>query len=119
MIELKTFKIHDIELSAKKRGLGLGLQAQRFVDSEVLRLSDPLVPMDDGKLKDSGTINTRIGTGLVRYVTPYARAMYNNPQYNFQGAPQRGAKWFERMKASNKQAILNGAAKITGSKGGR
>lgn len=119
MIELKSFEVPDIEGSAKNRGLGHGLQAQRYVDSEVLRLTDPLVPMDDGILKGSGTRNTRIGAGSVKYVTPYARKLYYNPQFNFGGAPNRGGMWFERMKASNKQAILNGAAKITGSKGGR
>lgn len=118
MIELKAVTVKSPEWSAQKRSLGKGLRAQRFVDSEVLRLSDPLVPMDSGQLKSSGTRNTRIGQGLVRYATPYASRMYYNPQYHFSGAPNRGAFWFERMKRSNKQAILRGAARITGGKGG-
>ncbi len=117
MIEFKSLKIFSVDASTKRRQLGKGLAAQRFVDSEVLRLSDPLVPMDSGQLKSSGTRNTKIGSGEVRYSTPYARKMYYNPQFNFQGAPNRGAKWFERMKASNKDAILKGAARVTGGKG--
>lgn len=109
-------KIHDANKSAQRRGLGQNQRAQRFVDSEVLRLTDPYVPMDSGTLRQSGIQNTNIGSGLVRYRTPYARRLYYNPQFNFQGAPMRGGKWFERMKQNNKDTILRGAARIAGGK---
>ena len=86
-------------------------QAQRRVDSEVLRYNTPYVPFDTGTLQQSGILNTVIGSGEVVYQTPYARRMYYNPQYNFQGAPQRGAYWFERMKADHKDDILRAAGK--------
>jgi len=119
-MDIKTrFIIHDIQKSIAKRGLEAQGRVQQFIDSEVLRLCDPYVPMDTGHLKGSGTRHTRIGSGRVIYKTPYARRMYYNPQYNFQGAPMRGAYWFERMKANHKEEILKGAAKIAGGRAGR
>lgn len=96
--------------------------AQKFVDSEVLRLSDKYTPFQTGFLKKSGILGTDIGSGEVQWIAPYARyqyygkAMEGKPpkkvtdrdlQYN--GAPQRGAFWFERMKVDHKQEILDGA----------
>lgn len=109
--------IHDIQKSIAKRGVETGGRVQKFVDSEVLRLTDPYVPMDTGQLKQSGTRHTRIGSGEVKYKTPYARRMYYNPQYRFQGAPMRGAYWFERFKANHRDEILKGAAKVAGARG--
>ena len=109
--------IHDIQKSIAKRGLEVQGKVQQFIDSEVLRLCDPYVPMDTGQLKQSGIRHTRIGSGRVVYKTPYARRMYYNPQYKFQGAPMRGAYWFERMKANHKDQILKGAAKVAGARG--
>lgn len=86
--------------------------AQSFVDSEVLRYSDPYTPMDTGMLKLSGQLGTVIGSGEVKYIAPYARRLYYGKTMNFQGAPQRGALWFERMKIDHKDAILRGAERI-------
>lgn len=117
-MDIKTkFIIHDIKKSIERRGLEAQGRVQQFIDSEVLRLCDPYVPMDRGILKQSGTQHTRIGSGRVVYKTPYARRMYYNPQYNFQGAPMRGAYWFERMKANHKDEILKGAAEVAGARG--
>lgn len=92
-------------------------EAQRFVDSEVLRRCTPYVPMDTGELIRSGIRETILGSGAVRYRTPYARRWYYTPAA-FQGAPTRGNYWFERMKAAGgREAILNGAAKILGCSG--
>ena len=108
--------IHDIQKSIAKRGLEVQGRVQQFIDSEVLRLTDPYVPKDRGILKESGTQHTKIGSGKVIYRTPYARRMYYNPQYNFQGAPMRGAYWFERFKANHRDEVLRGAKKIAGAK---
>lgn len=99
-----------------KRGMGSNKRVQMIIDSEVLRRSDPLVPLKTGQLKQSGTRSTKLSSGIVRYNTPYARKMYYNPQYNFNEAPQRGGKWFERMKASHKKEILEVARKEAGAK---
>lgn len=89
---------------------------QQFVDSEVLRLCDELVPKDTGILKQSGIMNTQIGSGEVKYRTPYARRWYYMPAA-FNDAPRRGNYWFERMKQNGgKRQILDGAKKLAGRK---
>lgn len=93
-------------------------KAQQYIDNEVLRRDDPLVPSRTGTLRRSGMLNTKIGSGRVIYSTPYARKLYYDPKrkdgtpYRFNGAPQRGPRWFSRMKAGNRDAILKGAAQI-------
>lgn len=89
-------------------------KAQRFIDGEVLRLCTPYVPMDTSALIKSGILGTVIGMGEVRYISPYAARLYYNPQYHFNEAPQRGAYWFERMKADHKDEILEGTKRYTG-----
>lgn len=119
-MEFKTkLKIKEIQVLLAMRGLETQGKVQKYIDSEVLRLTDPYVPMDSGELKRSGTRHTRVGSGEVRYKTPYARRLYYNPQYKFQGAPTRGGKWFERMKGNHRVQILNGAAKVAGGRGGK
>ena len=46
--------------------------AQKFVDSEVLRLDAPYMPIDTGMLIRSGELGTVVGSGEVNYVAPYA-----------------------------------------------
>lgn len=97
---------------------------QKYIDSEVLRLSDPYVPFDTGKLKQSGTLGTVIGSGEVIYNCPYARQnYYHNAGRGKQGTTKhsshnykclRGKLWFERMKADHLDQILDGCAKIAG-----
>lgn len=105
-------------------------RAQMFVDSEVLRLSDPYIPMQTGMLKKSGILGTVIGSGEVIYNAPYARYLYygklmvgrapkvltaKNLTYRGEdGTPARGAFWFERMKKDKKSQILDGARRIAG-----
>lgn len=89
-------------------------QAQLFVDNEVLRFCSARVPFDTGMLQKSGILGTEVGSGEVRYIAPYSRRLYYNPQYNFQGAPMRGAYWFERGKAVERERILQGAKRLAG-----
>ena len=42
-------------------------KAQKLVDSEVLRRSDPYVPFRSGILKKSGIAGTVIGSGEIKY----------------------------------------------------
>lgn len=89
-------------------------KVQKFIDSEVIRLSDPYVPFRMGMLKDSAIAATVIGSGIVVYSTPYARKMFYNPQFNFNGAPMRGAYWAERMAADHLDEIVQGAERLAG-----
>lgn len=84
------------------------MNAQEFVDSEVLRRCDPYVPFRTGVLKKSGILGTEIGSGEVSYIAPYARKQY----YRNKGNGKRGKLWFERMKQDYKDEIRRGAQKI-------
>lgn len=103
------------KIAIDKRQLGVGGKVQKFIDNETIRLMEPYTPMDHGDLIKSATINTTPGTGRIVQITPYAKRWYYTPA-NFQGAPMRGNKWFERMKASHRDSILRGAASIAGAK---
>lgn len=81
-------------------------RAQQFVDSECLRYMNPLTPRRTGMMIKSATLGTVIGSGSIEYLTPYARRQYYEHKSR--------ARWFERMKASHKEAIMEGAEKIAG-----
>lgn len=116
------------------------VRAQKFVDSEVIRLCAPYTPFDTGSLSRSANLGTAIGSGEVVWNAPYARYLYygtlmvspstgspwakkgerkvqTGRELRYVGAPKRGKLWFERMKADHKQEILDGARRIIG--GGR
>ncbi len=75
-------------------------------------MTNEKMPKDTNLLINSGILNTQIGSGEIRYRTPYARKLYYHPKYNFQGAPERGAYAFERTKQQYKEQILKGAQRI-------
>lgn len=103
MIRFKTAVMPDkSKINAKLQ------RVQRFVDSEVLRRCEPLVPLKTGSLKRSGIFGTKIGSGVVRYTAPYARYQY----YKGRVSVTRGRKWFLRMKSEQGQAILNAAQRM-------
>jgi hypothetical protein len=99
----------------RTRGLEEKGKVQQFIDSECLRLCESKIPKDSGALIQSGITNTTIGSGELKYNTPYARRWYYRPA-SFQGAPERGNYWFERMKQQHRDAIMAGAKKIAGAK---
>ena len=122
------------------RGINNGGRVQRYVDSEVIRRMKPYTPMLSSALIKSATIGTKIGTGLIQQIAPYARYQYygklmvsrlTGSAYARQGEskvltdknlnyrkinPNAGAFWFERMKSDHKKAILNGARKLSGAR---
>ena len=88
---------------------------QKQIDADVLRLCDEYIPKDTGILKNSGILNTQIGSGEVKYRTPYARRWYYMPANFAQGsgsgmnATGRGNYWFHRMVREHRQHILENA----------
>lgn len=110
--EGKTIARLDWNASFKPSAEKALMSAQDFVDSECLRYMNPLIPRRTGVLIKSGTLGTVIGSGQIEYLAPYARRQY----YENKAEGQRGAMWFERMKASHKETILEGAKKIVGNK---
>lgn len=129
-------------LEEKKKLFSVGGEVQKFVDSEVLKLMVPYTPMDTGMLMQSSITGTVIGSGKIRYNSPYARYQYygivygpNIPifengtltgfwsppkkestgrplHYSTEKHPKAGKLWFERMKADHKDNILKGAMAI-------
>lgn len=90
-------------------------RAQKFVDSEVLRLSEPFIPLRTGTLIKSGILGTDIGSGEVKWIAPYAKAQYYSPRKpGSETGPLRGPHWFERMKALYGKQIIAGAKRLVG-----
>ena len=100
----------------KERGLGSSTKVQKYLASEVRRLSDPYVPMQQGDLKNRNTI-ANDGSQIV-YTQPYAHYQYygevmagrapksyTGKKLTYNGAPMRGARWTERMIADKKHEL--------------
>ena len=91
-------------------------QAQKYVDSETLRYSDPYVPWKDGFMKKSGKEGTVLGSGVVEYIVPYAKKQYyTNAGRGKEGLNAvngakglRGPFFLERMKADHLPDIRRG-----------
>ncbi len=112
-------------------------KAQMFVDSDCIRLMVPYTPMLNGKMFQSATNGTVIGSGEIKYTSPYARYQYygkvmvssvtgspwarkgeskvfteRNINYNKSRNTKAGSYWFERMKADRKDQILMAAQRL-------
>lgn len=74
---------------------------QPYLDSMVLQDSNYFCPLETSDLQKSAIINTTIGSGLLIWQTPYARAQYYGEQFDHskQRNPNACAKWFEAAKA--------------------
>lgn len=120
----------SIQSILSRRGLNKGGTVQKYVDSEVLRLCAPYTPFDTGVLKGSGIRATKIGSGIVKWNTPYARYQYygkvmvgkapktvTSRSLTYGNGSLRGSYWFERMKINNKDKIIKGAAALAGGQG--
>lgn len=89
--------------------------AQNFIDNEVLRRSEPYVPLLTGTLRNTGILGTDIGSGLVQWLAPYAHYQYYSKRDPGSATgPLRGPFWFERMKATWKKTIITGARRLVG-----
>lgn len=73
----------DIGAALQKRGInadGSG-PLQAFIDSEVMRVSEPYMPKETGTLINSMYAFTVIGSGEIVVNTPYAHYLYNGIVY--------------------------------------
>lgn len=114
---------------AQRHGLGKGGVIQKYIDSEVIRLSAPYTPFQTGTLTRSATLGTVIGSGEITYNAPYARFLYygkvmvspttgspwakrgerkvlTTRVIKYNGAPRRGAYWFMKMKQNHLKSLL-------------
>lgn len=111
------------------RGLGSSNEVQKYLASEIVRLSNPYVPMQQGDLKNRRTIAAD-GSEIV-YTQPYAHYQWEGivrgPNYTngerfwsgkapkqptgekltYSGGSPRGPRWTERMLADKKKEIEN------------
>lgn len=88
------------EAEIKARTAGALKKAQAGLDAIIIADSNYFCPMKTGTLQKSALINSRIGSGIIRWVTPYARKQYyeySKPPY--QPNPNACGKWFEAAKA--------------------
>jgi hypothetical protein len=81
---------------------------QRVLDTQVLKDSNFFIPMDNHFLERSGILHSKLGEGLIKWQTVYARRLYYNPQYNFSKDKNPNAQglWFEAAKALYKKKWL-------------
>ena len=87
--------------AAKRKFSGAIHKAQIKLDAQVLTDSNYYCPLKTGTLQKSGIINTVLGSGLVVWKTPYARAQYYGVNFDRSKDPNPNAcaKWFEAAKA--------------------
>lgn len=100
------FKMNPDHVIITRLGLRVGGDAQKKLDSEVLKISESYVPHRTGELMKSGKRGTKIGQGFVVYNTPYARRMWYGKKYRFNGAPRRGAFWAIRAWADHGEGVI-------------
>lgn len=111
----------------RSRGLGSSHDAERYLASEVLRLSDPYTPFQQGTLK-AGQVNPGSPT-TIEYNTPYAHyqwagmAMggrapkhYTGKSLTYSGGPMRGKEWTKRMMADRGAEVVKSLAVYVGGK---
>ena len=89
-------------------------RAQKFVDSEVLRFCSTRVPFQTGMLQKSGILGTEVGSGEVQYTASYSARQYYRTSDTRPYDANRGAHWFERGKATERERILQGALRLAG-----
>ena len=76
---------------------------QVFIDNTVVRHMDANVPMRTGILKKSVILGTRMGSGELVYIAPYAKKRYYTEG---RLKRKRGHHWFQRMWAARKTDII-------------
>lgn len=100
-----TFKITMPQVQQLQKRLQ---PVQKYVDSEILRKCDPYIPFKTGMLRDSGVLGTKIGSGRIRYLAPYARKQY----YKGLSTGKRGRYWVKRAMTAHGDAIQRSTQKI-------
>lgn len=127
------FNIKDKETLLRKHGLQEGGPVQKLVDNETMRhMSDYMPRRQAGELEHMMVMATVIGSGQIDTPGPYAHYLHEGILYvspttgsawakkneikiptdrelTYAGAPMRGKKWFDRMKADHKDDILQAA----------
>ena len=101
----------------KSRGLGGDFRAQKFLASDVKKLSAPYVPMDTGLLQNEAVVASDGST--LTYTQPYAHYQYygkvmagsapkeyTGADLTYHGGPMRGPQWEKRMLADKSDDLV-------------
>jgi hypothetical protein len=79
--------------------IGPGSEVQQFIDHEIIRTIERYVPKLTGTLIRSATTHTVIGSGLIKWQTPYAMLQYfKNPGPPRPLGETRGREWIDRWR---------------------
>lgn len=75
--------------------------AQAKMEAQIIKDSNYYCPLKTGTLQKSAIINTVIGSGLIVWKAPYARAQYYGVNFDRSQDPNPNAcaKWFATAKA--------------------
>ena len=127
------FNISTAETIKRNHGLQPEGPVQKLVDSETMRyMSDYMPRRQAGELEHMMILATVIGSGQIDIPGPYAHYLHEGILYvspttgiawakkneikiptdqelTYAGAPMRGKKFFDRMKADHKDDILQAA----------
>lgn len=95
-------------------------KTQMFIDEKVLRGMEPYTPLRTGMLIKSARLGTTIGSGLIRYLAPYARAQYYGGRLAGSSTTGglRGRLWFSRWKAEKKDSLMRSVRSFMRSQSG-
>lgn len=89
-----------------KRNLNKNGNGQKFLTSEIRRMSDPYVPLLHGPLKNTAVVET----DRIIYIQPYAAVNW----YTNKGKGKRGKQWVLRMWADRGKDIVKSVANYCG-----
>lgn len=128
-----SLEIKSSDLMLKEKGLMNGGTVQKLIDSEAMRYMGAYMPRRQaGELEHMMIMATVIGSGRIEIPGPYAHYLHEgilfvspttgsswakkneikvptDRELTYAGAPMRGKKWFDRMKADHKGDILQAA----------
>ena len=132
-----SLELKSINFILKNHGIQPGGPVQKVIDSETMRYMGPYMPRRQaGELEHMMVLSTVIGSGQIDIPGPYAHYLHKGILYvspttgsswakkneikvpterelTYAGAPMRGKKWFDRMKADHRGDIIQAAqAKI-------
>lgn len=134
-------ELKSTDIILKNHGLQLGGPVQKLIDNECMRYMVDYMPRRQaGELAHMMVLATVVGSGEIDTPGPYAHYLHEGTLYvspttgsawarkgeikvptsqelTYAGAPMRGKKWFDRMKADHKEDILKSARDAVG-KGG-
>lgn len=91
-------------------------RAQAMLDSEVIRVMEPYMPLDTGMMIASMQTATHPGSGEIIVNTPYAAKVNYVTGIMGKNGPNRGRRFFDRMKADKLAYLKAFVAKALGAR---